>query len=33
MQVVGMYRDVEIDPYKDETRIQETKDKIEGDTG
>jgi hypothetical protein len=30
MQVIGMYRDVEIDPYKDDSRIQETKDRIEG---
>lgn len=30
MQVIGMYRDVDIDPYKDESRIQETKDRIEG---
>ena len=35
MQVAGMYRDVDVTPYKDETRIQETKNRIEGiqDTG
>jgi hypothetical protein len=35
MQVAGMYRDVDIQPYKNETRIQETKNRIEGiqDTG
>ena len=35
MQVAGMYRDIDIQPYKDETRIQETKNRIEGiqDTG
>jgi hypothetical protein len=30
MQVIGMYRDVEIDPYKTENDVQETKDRIEG---
>ena len=30
MQVMGFYRDVDIEPYKEETRIQETKNRIEG---
>ena len=30
MQVIGMYRDIDIQPFYEDSRIQETKNKIEG---